>query len=440
MRISVKGGTPESLIKAKGGFLSFPQVLPDGKLVVYASTTGGTDSKIRVQSLKSGQTKELCAGIWAQYLPTGHIAYRLADNASLVVAPFDIDKLEVTGGAVSIVQGTLQCAISNSGTLVYLPGSVAANANNQRILIWVDRMGKEEPVLDRLMFYKYPYISPDGTKIAVTDYGGKTHDIWIWDLVHKTLTKLTSEGKDNICPVWAPDGKRIAFCSFGHGNDGNVAGVYWKAANGTGQDVQISSTKDGVFYPYCWSRDGKSLVGVESTTAMNIQHIATLSMEGDHAQKTLVGQAPWELSPMLSPNGRWMAYTSFESGQGEIYVRPFPDANKERWQVSTSGGGGPLWSPDGRELFYLNGDEVMSITVKTEPSFEMVGTPQVLFRGTFVGPYLGEGTPWDISPDGKHFLMIRQPVSTSDQSADQPRKIDIVVNWFEDLKQKVPVD
>jgi serine/threonine protein kinase/Tol biopolymer transport system component len=440
MRISTKGGTPESFVKWKGSFLSFPQVLPDGKSVLYSSTTGGTDSRIKVQSLKSGEPKELFAGSYAQYLPTGHIAFQLANNSNLFVVPFDIDKLEVTGGAVPIVQGILGGAVANSGTLIYLPGSAIADSNNQRILVWVDRKGKEEQLLAQPKFYKYPNISPDGTKIAITDYGGAIHHIWVWDLIRKTLTKLTFEGRDNLCPVWAPNGKRIAFCSLGRGSGGNVSGLYWKAADGTGQDERLSAIQGRSLAPYCWSRDGKNLVGVEFAASL-VEHIGMLSMEGDHAQKTLLQQASVERSPKISPNDRWMAYTSNESGREEIYVRPFPEVDKGRWQISTAGGGGPLWSPDGRELFYLNGDAVMSISVKTEPSFDIIGTPQVLFLGTFVGPYLGEGTPWDISPDGKRFLMIKPPAlagAATTAAATRP-KINIVVNWLEELKQRVPV-
>jgi eukaryotic-like serine/threonine-protein kinase len=440
MRISANGGTPESLVKAKIGFLGSPQVLPDGKSVLYTSTTGGTDGKIRVQSLKSGESKELFPGAYAQYLPTGHIAYLLVNNNNLFVVPFDIDKLEVTGGSVPIIAGVLRFAIANNGTMIYLPGSAMANANNQRILVWVDRKGKEEVVDAPPNFYKYPNISPDGTKIAVTDYAtGKIHDIWVWNLARKTLTKLTSEGKDNICPVWSPDGKRIAFMSFGRGSNGNVSGVYWKAADGTGQDEQMGAMPDKSFAPYCWSSDGKFLVGSVFPAALNAEHIGMLSMEGDHARKTLLQQPFVERSPKISPDGRWMAYTSNESGREEIYVRPFPDVNKGRWQISTSGGGGPLWSPDGRELFYLSGDAVMAVSVKTGPNFDIVGTPQVLFRGTFVRPDLGEGTPWAPSQDGKRFLMLKPQVPTSATStAAAPRKINVVLNWFEELKQRVP--
>jgi serine/threonine-protein kinase len=445
MRISANGGAPESLVKAKGNFLVTPQILPDGKSVLYSATTGGTDYRIMVQSLKSGESKELFAGVHAKYLPTGHIVYEMQNNSSLFAIPFSLDRLEVRGGPVSIIegvsegglQGGLHYAFTNSGALIYLSGSALASADNQRTLVWVDRKGKEEPLLTQQHFYKYPNISPDGTRVAITDYGGNPHDIWVWDLIRKTLTKLTFEGKDNICPVWTLDGKRIAFFSFGRGSGGNISGVYWKASDGTGQDELLSSIPERSFFPYCWSSDGKNLVGAELTAAMDISHIGMLSMEGDHGRKTLVQQAPYELSPKISPDGRWMAYTSNESGRAEIYVRPFPDVNKGRWQISTNGGGGPLWSPDSRELFYLNGDAVMSVSVKTEPSFDIVGTSQVLFRGTFIGPRLGEGTPWALSPGGKRFLMIKPP-ATAPSADGGPRKINIVLNWFEDLKQRVP--
>jgi hypothetical protein len=140
-----------------------------------------------------------------------------------------------------------------------------------------------------------------------------------------------------------------------------------------------------------------------------------------------------------------MVYTSDESRRKEVYVRPFPDVNKGRWQVSTNGGDSPLWSPDGRELFYRNGDAVMSVPVKTEPGFSIEGTPRILFRGTYVQETAQEGTPWDISPDSKRFLMMKESSTAGNGSQKQeaaapaPSKIIVVTNWFEELKQRVPV-
>ena len=159
-------------------------------------------------------------------------------------------------------------------------------------------------------------------------------------------------------------------------------------------------------------------------------------MEGDHIRKPLLGEQV--MNPNLSRDGKYMAYLSPESGNVEIYVRPFPNVDKGKWQVSNSGGESPLWSPDGRELFYISRDSVMAVSVETEPIFKY-GKPRVLFRGAYIAGY-GESPPWDISPDGKRFLMIKPPAPAgAAPTAASPRKINIVLNWFEELKQWVPV-
>jgi serine/threonine-protein kinase len=159
-------------------------------------------------------------------------------------------------------------------------------------------------------------------------------------------------------------------------------------------------------------------------------------MEGDHKWRPLLQEKYVELQPKISPDGRWMAYMSNESGKAEIYVRPFPEVNKGRWQVSTSGGDTPLWSPNGRELFYRNGDSVMAVAVETGQTFKC-GKPESLFRGTYTS-LLQDMHTWDISPDGKRFLMMKE-VGSNGSEAGGPRKINIVLNWFEELKQRVPV-
>jgi serine/threonine-protein kinase len=155
-------------------------------------------------------------------------------------------------------------------------------------------------------------------------------------------------------------------------------------------------------------------------------------MEGDHARKPLLQEKDWEKDPRISHDGRWMAYASNESGKYEVYVRPFPDVNKGKWRVSTGGGNTPLWSPDDRELFYRSGDAAMAAPVETEPTFKS-GTPTVLFHATFpgvIGIDMTDFAYWDIHPDGKRFLMLK--------NAEAPRKINVVVNWTEELKQRVP--
>ncbi len=166
-------------------------------------------------------------------------------------------------------------------------------------------------------------------------------------------------------------------------------------------------------------------------------------MEGDHALKPLLQHEEYEkVAPQISPDGQWMSYDSTESGQNEVYVRPFPDVDKGKWQVSTSGGGASLWSPKGRELFYLSNENyVMAPAVETESTFSF-GTPRVLFKSRYAGagPFSGRATgiPWDISPDGRHFLMMKE-VGNTPSGSTGPRKINIVLNWLEGLKQRVPV-
>jgi eukaryotic-like serine/threonine-protein kinase len=166
-------------------------------------------------------------------------------------------------------------------------------------------------------------------------------------------------------------------------------------------------------------------------------NIGALSVEGDRKWTPLLQEKHSEGQPKVSPDGRWIAYNSTESGKDEIYVRPFPEVNKGRWQVSTGGGNTPLWSRDGRELFYRNGDSVLAVGVQTAPIFE-AGKPQVLFEGKYVGLSFIDGHPWDVSPDGKRFLMIKEPRSAP-SSDSSPSKINVVLNWLEELKQRVPV-
>jgi eukaryotic-like serine/threonine-protein kinase len=266
--------------------------------------------------------------------------------------------------------------------------------------------------------------------LALCIAAGRNPDIWIWDLVRKTLTRLTFDlGIDDL-PVWSPDGKQIAFLAFRN----DRFGIFRKAVDGTGKEDPFSSPADRFFGPWSWLDNGKILVLEERSGSKNI---GILSTEGASKWKPLLEEKYNEEQPHISPDGRWMSYVSDESGQAEVYVRPFPDVNKGKWQVSTSGGHSPRWSRDGRMLFYRSDDTVMAASVRTDPTFSFE-TPGALFRGTYVSE--SETSYWDISPDGKRFLMIKPPASTGAvPTAEGPRKINIVLNWFEELKQRVPV-
>jgi len=443
MRVSVNGGTPEQLLKVAENDLAIadPQILLDGKSVLFTRFITTTQSKIMVQSLKSGERKELFEGNQGKYLPSGHIVYGVGN--SLFAVRFDINTLKVIGGAVPVVEGVLQngailqFAVSDSGTLIYIPvTSSGITASDQRILVWVDRKGKEEPLAFQPSAYHSPRISPsDGTKVAMTIYSGEKSDIWIWDIVRETMSRLTFN-EASYDPLWSLDGQRI---TFGSGPMPNNA-VYWKAADGGGVDEKLGDSVPGRFlFPRSWSNDGKVLVTEENTPGATGFNIFSMSIGSDHKLEPLLQEKYGESQPEISPDGRWMAYTSNESGKDEIYVRPFPDLDNGQWQISADGGDSPLWSRDGRELFYRNGDAVIAVMVETEPAFK-AGKAQTLFQGTYTSLLsLVERNPWDISRDGR-FLMMKEVTPTGEQAAAKgPRKINIVVNWFEELKERVPV-
>jgi Tol biopolymer transport system component len=248
------------------------------------------------------------------------------------------------------------------------------------------------------------------------------------------MARLTFEKGEDAFPVWTPDGKRIAFHT--HQKDARGS-VYWKAADGTGKDEALGSFPGLEIYPSSWSGDGKTLF-VRAGYALGTDlDIGRLSIEGDRKYKPLLKEAYAKVQPRISPNGRWIAYTSFESGQAQIFVRPYPELDKGKWQVSMNGGDSPLWSRDGRELFYRSGDAVFAVPVKTEPAFSFE-TAKVLFQGKYFADWIGE--TWDVSPDGKRFLMMKEAAATGKQAiAEAPRRINIVLNWLEELKQRVPV-
>ena len=433
MRISANGGTPESIVKFKSGNLGSPQILPDGKSILYTFSPNSGQEKIMVQSLKSGETKELFSGFGAQYLPTGHLIYMLPNNSNLFAIPFNPYRLEVKGGPVPIVNGVTRFAISNSGTLAYIPG-ISGEAAAGRTLVWVNRDGTEEPLSAPLNDYTFFRISPDGKRVALQGMSTQKYNIWIWDVVRETMMRLTlDEGPSYANPLWTLDGKRIVY-TLNRENVFGMGDIYWKAADGTGEAQKLASSPGRGLFPWSWSRDGKTLAVWEFTLSPMRNDIGLLSMEGDHVRKPLLQEKYSEEDPQISHDGRWMAYSSNESGKFEVYVRPFPNVNKGKWQVSTSGGNSPLWSPDDRALFYRSGDAAMAAPVETEPTFKL-GKPTVLFRGSFPGRPgldLPDFAYWDISPDGKRFLMLKKP------TAEAPRKINIVVNWFEELKQRVP--
>jgi serine/threonine-protein kinase len=450
MSVSENGGTAELLIETKDEQVHAPQVLPGGEWVLFTVTdssgslrsseiTRWDRAQIVVQSLKTGERMNLVpAGRDARYVvSTGHLVYAL-ENV-LYAVRFDIDNLEVVGRGVPIFEGirrsyypglntgTANYGFSDRGILVYAVG--IEPTTQERSLVWTDREGKESPLTTQADYYFDPKISPDGTKVALTIDTAGNQDIWVWDLVRETMMHLTFDEATDNNPIWTPDGQRIVFAS----NREGVYNVYSKAADGTGEVEQLGSLSGNDVVPSSWSPDGRDLI-LEADS-----NILVMSMENNYESTLLFQEQYLEANPQLSPDGRWLAYFSEKSGQLEIYVCPFPDVKSGKWQISISSGQEPRWSPDGREIYYRSGDAIMMASVEIDPTFRIVGSARELFRGVFF--FIGPGHSWDISPDGKQFLMMKpQGALAEGFSTEGPPKINIVLNWFEELKQKVPVD
>jgi len=438
MWVSDKGGNWQPLIEQKGGLLGYPQMLPGGEFVIYVNFNT-SPYRIMVYSIKTGESKELLEGLSALYLKSGYIVYGVGNGLNIV--QFDKDALELTGDRIPLVADvsnntySYYYGISDSGTLVYIPGTY--QGSTERTLVWVDRKGNEEPIAAKPNDYGYVKLSPDGTRAALSIYTpGHNEDLWICDLARGTFKRLTFDEANAGESVWTPDGERIIFAY----RFDKYYGIYSKSEAGTGKADPIYSLPNGDIWPKALLSDGKTLLfGQYIGSDQGNDNIGILYLERDPNLKLLLHEKYAEFDPHISKDGRWLAYVVYESGHNEVYVRSFPDVTKERKQISTDGGNSPLWSPDGRELFYRCGDSFMAVEIETEP-FLNSGKPTALFKGNYASrPNLFEST-WDIHPFTKKFLMMKpyaggEDVSTSGSTS----KIIVVTNWFEELKQKVPV-
>jgi serine/threonine protein kinase/Tol biopolymer transport system component len=426
------GGTPQPLTSLAKGEVGhgWPEFLPGGKAVLFAAvhaTTNWTDAQVAVQSAGTGEHRNLVQGATQpRYAPSGHLIY--AQGGNLMAAPFDPQRLAVTGTAVPVVEGVLQSpatgdgqfSLSVTGSLVYVPGSVQGAQSN---LVWVSRNGAEQPLAAPAHAYLAPRLSPDGRRVAV-GITGQDSQVWLYDVSRETLTRLTFEGNTNQYPNWTPDGKRISFRS----NKEGPLNLFWQMADGSG-GLERLSTGDDAETANSWSPDGQLLAFVEVTPTTGID-IWVLRMSDRKVQPLLRTQFN-ESAPRFSPDGRWLAYVSDESGRYEVYVQPYPGPGG-KWQISTEGGTEPAWNRDGRELFYRSGDKMMAVDIATQPGFA-AGKPRMLFEGPYV-PTPVTYPNYDVSPDGQRFLMLKR----SEQAQAAPTQINVVLNWFEELKRRVP--
>jgi serine/threonine-protein kinase len=446
LRVGASGGEPEVLTTpddAQGEVdHGWPEVLPGGDAVLFTVFMNGgiEQAQVAVLDLRTRSRRVLLrGGSHAQYVAPGYLIYAVAGTLRAVA--FDLARREVTGSPVPVVEdvvikpfGAVDASVAADGTLVYVRGGPVGTP--RRTLVWVDRRGREEAAAAPARGYRYPRLSPDGMKVAVEVQEEQGSDIWIWDLARQALTRFTFDPAQDIYPVWTPNGRRLAFRS----TRAMPANVFWQAADGTGAVERLTETPNEQA-PYAFSPDGTRLVLREDGPKTG-GDLVVLALDGERRVTSLIQTTFNERNGEISPDGRWLAYESDESGQEEIYVRPFPDVNGGHWQVSTGGGSEPLWARSGRELFYRGSDTALlgvAVAVEGSASFR-TGKPVRLVEGRYyagAGSGAAPGRTYDVSPDGLRFLMVKEG-GGADQTAAAPPSIVVVQHWVEELKRLVP--
>ena len=447
MSVSAGGGEPTVLTKPDTAVGEIdhlmPFILPGGRAVLFTINFQGQpidNAQIAVLDLKTGQKKVLIrGGSDARYVDTGHLVYAAA--ATLRAVRFDLGRLEVTSDPVPMVEkvtmsgttGTADFALSRNGTLVYVPGEITGGAG--RSLAWVNRQGHEEPIKAPPRVYVYPRISPDGTRVAL-NVRDQENDIWVWDLKRETLGRFTFDPGADQSPVWTPDSRRIIFSSF----RGGVPNLYWQAADNTGT-IERLTTSPNQQAPLSISPDGSRVLFQEIAPKTGAD-VGVLTV--DAARKSgggpLIQTMFIETNAEISPDGRWVAYQSNQSSQFEVYVRPFPNVDTGRWQVSDGGNNSrPLWARNGRELFYYDarGGALMAVAVQTTGPTLNAANPTKVFD---TAPYYfaNAGRTFDVSADGQRFLMIKLASQSGQNATASPPSLVVVEHWTEELKARVP--
>ena len=435
-RVSAEGGVLEEIAgvftEEVPGDLWWPYLLPNAQGLIFTVRTKD-GFRPAVHSFQTGDWHFLALigeGSGARYVPTGHVVYVHAGQ--LLAAPFDIDRLELVGTPKAVVDGVYTSFtsglayfdISDAGTLVYAPKPETTG----NTLVLVDRAGSVTRILEDGSHYLNPHFSPDGRRVAVSERPQPNRpDIWILDLEGGTRTRLTST-HDVEQALWTPDGERITFVSPRNGS----INIYWKRVDGSGDEEPLLIRSDH-HQVGSWTADGKRLAFMAANRDTGLGDLWVLNEESEASP---VAVTPFdEQEPSFSPDGRFIAFASNETGRDEIYVQRYGISGGKRL-ISNKGGREPVWSRDGSEIFYRQHGALMVVAVESgeELTFEQ---PQMLFEDRFLSPFMNTSvgeTTYDVSPDGRHFVMIQR-------SADAKRnQIHVVLNWFEELSRLVPTD
>jgi serine/threonine-protein kinase len=435
-RVSSDGGTAEPLTKLAAGEVThrWPHVLPGGAAVLYTASkaTGDyEDADIVVRSIGSGDTRIVHHGGYrASYLPTGHLIY--VSQGKLFAAPFDLERFELRGQASPVLSdfastpgtGAVQLSFSRDGSFVYVPGTSDASSSS---IYWMHRDGSTQPLRAAPTVYRNGLrFSPDGGRLALSIVNQQS-DIWVYDWGRDGMARLTSHPSIDIDPVWTPDGRRITFRSARDGIDN----IYWQRVDSDDQPQRLTQSKISQF-PMSWHPSGRVLafreIGGETGS-----DIWMLPMQGDEASGWKPGKPTVflsskfeELDAAFSPDGRWLAYQSDESGEAQVYVRSFPGPGG-RVQVSTAGGSMPQWSRNGKELFFASDNQaIMIASYRVQGDMFHADKPVVWAKGQF--------TSYDVHPDGQRIAIVRASESRSPTTSG---KLVFVFNFFEEINRVV---
>ena len=453
--VAATGGEPRALTtpareKRELGHY-YPFTLPDGKAVLFTISTGvniADDGQIAVLDLQTGKSKTLIrGGTAAVFVEPGYLVY--SSRGTLQAVRFDPRRLEVIGESVPITDqvmttsvGQANFSVSRNGTLVYVAGGSALVQNVlQRSLIWVDRRGIETPTKAPARPYGIARLSPDGTRVAL-DVRSPESDIWVWDLARETLTPLNRDPGVDLAPVWTHDSRKIIWSSSRGGGNPNL---YVQSADGSGP-VERLTTNERAQFATAVTPDGSRVILFSPSATSGIGSLAAVDIfsapigAGGQASVSLLQSPAQKLGGELSADGHWLAYQSDESGRHEIYVRPFPNVDAGRWQISTDGGTRPVWSRKGDEVFYLDSnDQLTAVRVQFSGATLIRGKPARVLNGRYVAGSTTRGydlRSYDVSADGQRFLMLKETGGVS-TSAPLPT-MTVVVNWIEELKSRVP--
>jgi serine/threonine-protein kinase len=446
-RVSENGGTGERIIQVKDPESAHgPQLLPDGRTVLFTlapQPSSWNQAKIVAQSLDSGtRTDVLSGGTDARYVTTGHLVYAL--NGTLLAAPFDPTRLQLTGGAASLVEdvaqtnvgqtGAAQFSLTPDGTLVYIPSSSTIAGNATRTLVWLDRQGRETPLKVPPRAYRYLKISHDGTRAAF-DAQDDNRDLFIVSLTTGITTPITFDETLEQYPLWTPNDERVIYASSVDG----PSNLFWRAANGSGKPEQLLKATNPQL-PQAITPDGSQLIFVEITTDRG-EDLMILPLTGERRAAPLIATDDRERNAELSPNGRWLAYESNKSNRDEVWVTPFPvSPAKGEWKVSVQGGTRPVWVSDSELAFVEPGEggagRLMTVAVRESNGALQAAPPEKILETVDRYTLFPISRTFDFAPDGRRLLTVRTLASTS-QEPESALRLILIQNWFEELTRRV---